>query len=163
MRTHVVGLVGITLVLSLTAPAWADIPPSPPPGLKDTPGPRPLPIAVAGLAVALALAVGGLTFARKGGPPGLRAAALAAAAVVLVAATAYAFKAARDWRDHDALQAEYDRVRANWRSPGPVSRRRPASREARLAVAVFAWAPPNHCPLALPWPALAMDAGPDPQ
>ena len=145
MRIPVAGLVGVALVLSLTAPAWADIPPPPPVELTYFHGLRPLPIAVAGLAASLAVATAGVIVARSRGRSGIRAAALLVAAVVLVAAGVVAFRA-----------AAYQKTLANWHPNGPVRLPR-VYREAPSAVAVFAAAPQSGFPHNLPWAALAVN------
>jgi hypothetical protein len=156
MRIPVAGLVGVVLVLSLTASAWADIPPPPPAGLKDAPGLQPLPIALAGLAAALAVAVAGVGAARSRGRPAVRTAALVAAAAILATAAVFAFRAARAWEEQAALKAEYEKSLANWHPRGPVPPPR-AFREAPPALAVFALAPQNSFPHSLPWAAFVLN------
>jgi hypothetical protein len=154
MAIRLAALLGVALFLCLPSAVWADIPPSPPLGLRATPGIRPLPVVIAGIAVALALAVCGLVAARHRARPGILVAALVGAVVVLAAAGAVAIRADREANEQAALRAEYEKSLANWRPRGPV--RLPPPREVPAVVAIFAVGPQGSFPHNLPWAALAL-------
>jgi hypothetical protein len=160
MRIYTAGFVSLALDLSVAGASWADIPPPPPSGLKDSLGLQPIPIALAGLAGAVAVAVAGLGLARARGRPRFRAVSLIVAAGILAVAAVFAYRAAQAWDEYRNSQAEYRKSLVNWRPHGPIQPG--AFVGVPRGVAVLAVAPQNSFPHNLPWAALALNCSPEP-